>query len=418
MTTVPPPQRRVNLLFYMHFLPSRRSLIIAGFGLLIGLGQAWPAPFVPADEAFVLETLPYRATDPVQRELRALRAALAANPRDPDRAVALARRYFDLALAEGDPRYIGYAEAALRALPETDAAPVDLLIVRAQLAQYRHQFARAIALLDRALTTDPADPEALAWSAAVRMVQADYAGAQRDCERLARVASELLGTGCLAHVAAATGKLRSAYERLLATSVRHPAARPTLRLWTSTLLADMAQRLGDARAADSHYRSAIALGETDQYLLAAYAEFLLDQRRPAEAEALLRDWERSDVLLLLRARAFKALGRPEVAAMASTLQTRYAASAQRGERLHAQDEARFRLDFLGDARGALTLAAQNWSEQREAADARILMEAALAARDPLGAQPALDWLAASAYEDPHLARLAAQLRSMTRRSAR
>jgi Tfp pilus assembly protein PilF len=402
----------------MHFLYFRQLMVLAGLGLLTGPGLAWPAPFVPADDAVVLEKLPYRAADPAQRELRALRAALAGNPRDPERAIALARRYFDLALGQGDPRYIGYAEAALRALPETDAPSIDLLIVRAQLAQYRHQFVRANALLEQALSAEPEDPEALAWSAAVRMVQADYAGAQRYCERLARVASELLGTGCLAHVAAATGKLRTAYGRLLAASTRHPAARPTLKLWTYTLLADMAQRLGDAGAADSHYRSAIALGETDQYLLAAYAEFLLDERRPAEAEALLRDWERSDVLLLLQARALKALGRPEVSALASKLQARYAADAQRGERLHAQDEARFRLEFLADAKGALTLAAQNWSEQREAADARILMEAALAAKEPQLAQPALDWLAASGYEDLRLARLAAQLRSMTRASAR
>jgi hypothetical protein len=292
-----------------------------------------------------------------------------------------------------------------------------LLIVRAQLAQYRHQFARAIALLEQALSAEPEDPEALAWSAAIRMVQADYAGAQRDCERLARVASELLGTGCLAHVAAATGKLRTAYVRLLAASARHPAARTTLKLWTYTLLADMAQRLGDAGAADSHYRAAIALGETDQYLLAATAEFLLDERRPAEAEALLRNWERSDVLLLLRARALKALGRPEVSVLAGKLQARYAADAQRGERLHAQDEARFRLEFLADARGALAIAAQNWSGQREAADARILMEAALAAREPRLAQPVLEWLAASGYEDFRLARLAAQLQSMSRAAA-
>lgn len=387
-------------------------MLAAGFGLLTGPGPAWPTPFVPADDAEVLERLPYRAADPAQRELRALRAALAGNPRDPDRALALARRYFDLALAQGDPRYIGYAEAALRALPETDALPVDLLIVRAQLAQYRHQFARAIALLEQALSGQPEDPEALAWSAAVRMVQADYAGAQRYCERLARVASELLGTGCLAHVAAATGKLRSAYALLLAASARHPGARATLKLWSYTLLADMAQRLDDAGAADSHYRAAIALGETDQYLLAAYAEFLLDERRPAEAEALLRHWERSDVLLLLRARALKALGRPEAAVLAGKLEARYAADAQRGERLHAQDEARFRLEFLADAKGALAIAAQNWTDQREAADARILMEAALAAGEPQVAQPALDWLAASGYEDPRLARLAAQLRSM------
>ncbi len=397
----------------------RRSVAAAGLSLLAWASASWTAPYVPADDAAVLESLPFRASDPAQRELRALRAALAASPGNADRAIALARRYFDLAQSEGDPRYVGYAEAALRDLPETGAAAAELFVIRAQLAQYRHQFARALTLLDQALSAQPEDPEALAWGAAIRMVQADYAGAQRYCERLARVASELLGTGCLAHVAAATGKLRSAYERLLAACARHPAARLTLRLWTYTLLAEMAQRLGKAGAADAHYRAAIALGATDQYLLAAYAEFLIDEQRPAEAEALLRDWERSDVLLLLRARALRALARPEAAALAGKLQGRYAADAQRGERLHAQDEARFRLEFLADAKGAAALAAQNWAaEQREAADARVLMDAALAAGEPQLAQPVLGWLAASGYEDIRLARLAAQLQSMSRAAAR
>lgn len=399
------------MLFYMNL--SRFLLLAAALapGFLGAIGPVWPAPRVPESDAVVIERLPYRAADPIQRELRELRSALAGNPRDPERAIALARRYFELALSEGDPRYIGYGEAALVAFSDADGSPVELLIVRAQLAQYRHEFARAIALLERALAAQPGDPEALAWSAAVRMVQADYAGAQQDCERLAKVASELLGIGCLAHVAAATGKLRESYERLNAASARHPGVRQSLRLWVYTLLADMAQRLGDARAAESHYRSAIALGETDQYLLAAYAEFLLDERRPAEAHAMLRDWDRSDVLLLLRARASRALGNSESSALAKTLQARYQAAALRGERLHAQDEARFRLEFLADAKGALALAVQNWKEQHEAADARILMEAALAANEPHAAGPVLEWLRSNRFEDVRLSRLAAKFQA-------
>ena len=387
-------------------------VVLAAAGLLAPAPSAWTAPRIPASDDVVLERLPARPGDPAQRELRKLRAALAENPRDPARAIALARRHFELAQAEGDPRHIGYGEAALRGVDETAATLAELLVVRAQLAQYLHDFARALALLERALAIEPDDPEALAWRAAVRMVQAEYAGARRDCERLAQVASELLGTGCRAHVAAATGSLRAAYAQLLETLEQHPAARQSLRQWVRILLADLAQRLGDARAADAHYRAAFALGEPDQYLLAAYAEFLLDERRPAEAAALLRGWERSDTLLLLIVRAARTLGSADTPRLASILQARYAEAAQRGTRLHAQDEARFRLEFLGDAVGALEIAAQNWTEQREGADARILLEAALAARAPQAARPVLDWLAASHYEDLRLARLAAELEAL------
>jgi tetratricopeptide (TPR) repeat protein len=247
----------------------------AGMGLS---AAARSAPRIPNGDAAVLETLPGRPGDPAQRELRRLRADLAANPGDPVRAIALARHHFAIAQASGDPRHIGYAEAALSGIAEDGATRTELFIVRAQLAQYLHDFPKALALLERALASEPEDPEALAWKIAVHMVQSDYAAARRACERLARVVSELLGAGCGAQVAAATGALKPAYARLQRTLAGHPQARPSLRQWVSVLLADMAQRLGDARAADAHYRAAFAADAPDQYLLAAYAEFLIDER--------------------------------------------------------------------------------------------------------------------------------------------
>ena len=372
------------------------------------------APKVPDNDSIVLERLPSRPTDPNQRELRRLRKASVANPLDPGAAVALARRNFDLALSEGDPRYIGHAEAALRPWKDASRATVDVLIVMAQLAQYRHEFARATEYLDRALAIDPEDPEALAWRAAIHMVQAEYPAAREDCARLAQIASELLAAGCEAHVDATTGATQAAYTRLLATLKRHPDSRPTLKLWTLTLLADMAHRSGDDIAAEAHYRAALDLGLTDQYLLAAYAEYLLDRGRAGQVVALLQPWERSDGLLLLLARAERVLGRPEAARHARTLQARYEASARRGERLHVQDEARFRLEFLHDAGGALALAVENWSHQKEPRDGQLLLEAALAARQPSAAQPVLAWLAASGFEDPRLIRLAADVAGLRR----
>ena len=88
---------------------------------------AGAAPFVPADDAQVLERLPVRAGDPVARELRALRAVLAGDPNSQSAALDLAWRYFELAMSEGDPRYIGYAEAALRPWWTLPAPPAPVL---------------------------------------------------------------------------------------------------------------------------------------------------------------------------------------------------------------------------------------------------------------------------------------------------
>ena len=58
-----------------------------------------------------------RPGDSTARELTSLRAAVtrAAKeaPGDPLPAAQLAERYFDLAIARGDPRYVGYADAVM-----------------------------------------------------------------------------------------------------------------------------------------------------------------------------------------------------------------------------------------------------------------------------------------------------------------
>jgi hypothetical protein len=392
---------------------SLRALQLACAGLyLIGLCVS-AAPYLPANDAQVLERLPIRPADPVARRLRSLRADLQAHPNDPSLAEELARSYFDLAMAEGDPRYIGYAEAALRPW-NAGTIPPRLRVIRGLLSQYKHNFAGALKDLATAVDADPSDVEAHAWRAAIFMVQANYAGARTECTALAPQASELFSTGCFAYVDASTGKTREAYERLSGALRRHPEASAGLKLWNHTRLAEMSRRLGDPAAAEKHFREALALGVTDNFLLAAYADFLLEQNRPGEVVALLKDWARSDTLLLRLALAESILKIPTAAQRIQALDDRFAEAALRGEQLHLQEEARFHLYLKNDAVGALRLAAENWKAQREPRDAAVLLEAGLAAKDRAGAQPALDWLAQSGFEDPAMRREAAAVGALPR----
>jgi Tfp pilus assembly protein PilF len=389
------------------------SRLLPLLGVLLA-ATAVAAPHAPGDDATVLERLPSRPGDPVAAELRALRSAAAAAPGDASAAARLARRYFDLALAHGDARYIGYAEAALRAWQGGAEPPVEVLVVQGLLRQYRHDFDGALALLARAAARDPGSVAARSWSAAIHMVRADYARARRECEALEPIASELLAAGCAAYVDATTGRARAAYQRLSALLERDPEASAGLRLWAQTRLAEAAWRFGDAPAAERHFRAALALGLEDNFLLAAYADFLLEHGRDAEVPPLLRGRARSDTLLLRLALAAQALGLAEAQQHIKALGERFAAAALRGERLHMGEEARYLLHLRGDARGALALAAENWKAQREPRDAAILLEAALAARDPQAAAPALEWLEASGFEHDRLRRVGAQLKALAR----
>src|ERR1700745_2363959 len=74
------------------------------------------APFIPESESQVLEHLPFAANDPVMRELSALRGQLNKDPENLPLALHVARRYLELGRLTGDPRYAGYAQAALHSL--------------------------------------------------------------------------------------------------------------------------------------------------------------------------------------------------------------------------------------------------------------------------------------------------------------
>ena len=161
---------------------------------------AWCAPFTPADDAQVLERLPARAADPRQRELRELREQLRADPNDVATAVGLARRYYEASAAEGDPRYVGYAQAALAPWWERPDPPVGVRVLRAILRQFGHEFEPALADLAAAVQQEPGNGEAWSWQVAIHLVQANYPQARTACERLAALAPPLIGSACRAQL--------------------------------------------------------------------------------------------------------------------------------------------------------------------------------------------------------------------------
>ena len=383
--------------------------------LLWACAPATAAPFTPSSDAQVLATVPARASNPAARELAALRQAWRQQPNDLATALRLAGRSFAQVGVEGDPRYIGQAQAVLQPWWTLPAPPVAVRVLRAQLLQFDHHFDAALADLDAALAAQPDNGTAWSWRTAILMVQADYGRARQSCERLAPLATPLIGAACLAQVDAVTGHAAAAADRLRAALHANPQADAAERLWSLTRLAENEERRGAYPQAEAAFRAGLALGLSDVYLQAAYADFLLDRGRPAEVLTLLADGARADVLLLRLALAAQAAGTRDATRWRDALAARFDAARQRGDTSHRKEESRFVLALkrgTGDTARALLLAQQNFAEQREPADARILLEAALAARQPAAARPALDWMAANRVESVVLHSLAAKLRAL------
>lgn len=378
---------------------------IGFFVLCLIAGTAVAAPYVPTNGAQVIERLPSR-NDPAQQELQQLRKQLNASPDNLQIATTLARRYIEQGRSAGDPRYFGYAQAALSPWWTQAAPPNAVRILRATLRQSQHQFPQALQDLDAVLASDPNNAQAWLTRATILQVQGDYAQAQKDCARLSGAAPELVVATCAAGAASLNGQARQSYTLLVNTLAQSENASPGIKVWALTLLAEIAHRLSDHSAAEAHFKRALALDAMDQYLLGAYADFLLDQGKSTQVLALLKNNLRPDGLLLRYALALKQLGLVATEEI-NTLHSRFMAAKLRGDEAHEREQARFELHLLNKPHAATQTAQENWQVQKEPADARILLEAAIASKDRAAAEPVLRWLKEKNLEDRKLEALAA-----------
>lgn len=381
----------------------RRGKISPALFLILGVTMPLSAaPFLPDTDAQVLEQLPVKNTA-VDRELGLLKTSLKQNPEDLQTAIAAARRYVEIGRRESDPRYSGYAQAALAPWWNRADAPVEVRVLRATLAQSSHQFDAALAELNSVLRQDKTHPQAWLTRASILQVQGRFAEAKQACQVVARIASPLVAQVCSTGVANVNGEALPSYQRLLHDYARYGEAEPDLRSWVLTQLAEMAARLGKSDAAETQFRAALKSDPDDSYLLAAYADYLLDQKRYAEVSRLLQDKIRADGLLLRYAEALKRTGHAQAKQYADKLQQRFASAALRGDRTHQREQARFTLHLLNDAPSALQLALENWRVQKEPADLRVLLEAAVAASDTAAISLANEWIKQSGLQDVALA---------------
>lgn len=361
---------------------------------------AQAAPYIPASGQQVLERLP-GGLQPAQRELARLRAELTTNPNDLSRATGLARRYIEQARRDGDPRYLGYAQAALA--PWWNAArakaPPDVLVLRATLNQSTHSFEAALADLDEVVRRDAGNAQAWLTRATIQLVIGDYPGARTSCARLYGKTPDLVVQTCLASVGSVSGTAGASYERLRRVLAARPDSPAPLRAWTATLLGEMAERLGKHAAAEAHFREALAADPQDSYLLAAYADFLLERGRAKDVLPLLAERTQADALLLRYAIALNAAGSPEALRYTAALRARFEAARRRGDVVHRREEARFALALDGNPAGAVRLAKLNWAVQKEPADLRILAQAASGSGDAEAARLVRDWVRRHALED-------------------
>lgn len=369
-------------------------------------------PYIPASDDEVLLALPAELLA-IRSEVAKLREQLSSDKQNASLAADVAGRYIKIGNREGNPRYFGYAQAAIAPWWDDPFAPPAILSIRAKLKEKDHRYNEALKDIDKIVEQQPGNAQAWVERINLLRVQGKYAEAWEACDRLESVAGADQAQLFRIPIMAVTGQADQAaqeLERLVAVAQRES---PAVAQWANILQADIARMLGDTAAAEACFKRGLSSQPGNTYLLRRYADLLLDQSRPEEALQLLRDHVRDNGVLLRAAIAAQHLGNDELARdFQQQLERRFDEIRLRGNEPHGRFEARYLLELQRKPKEALAVALANWNKQKEYRDTRNVLEAAVAARDPDGAKPVLEFLAKHGTQDADFVRLIAKLEAL------
>lgn len=339
-----------------------RISMAAAVWLLLGTpcGAALPTMERPAADQWVLQ-LPARLPD------------------DPAQAL-------QQVLRSGDARALGLIEARLQA-DEGDQA----LLLRAYIAQHQHDYAQALALLDRLLLRRPRDAVARHVRVDVWLAQGEIRRAATECAALALGLDGLRGTLCTAALAARRGQT-SAAQSVLRPLLDDSTLAAPLQRYAWCLAGDVALQAGDLVGAESAWEGALARDPADPGARLRLLRLWRAQGRLERIDSLLVDMPESDAVLMERAWLARARGQMQQAqAIAARLEARFQEAEWAGSGLELADWARWRAEWQRDLNGALALAKRNFETQRSESDERLLRDLAEVLDDRVALSALNDW---------------------------
>lgn len=368
---------------------------------------------VPADRVVMLSL----ADGQPRGDRQALRDALKnwrASPQNSERATNAAKLAFLTAIDEGDPRWLGNAKAIL-APWWSDANPAaETLYVRALVRQGLHDFDGALADLGAAIANDDSRPEFRAWRFAIRLVSADMASAQQECDGLGQRFGQAEKMGCTAVLLYRRGNPTQAIQQLDALA-RHPDYQGRFaKEWLAFHRGEARRISGDLRGAQDIWSRYLKTERQPHVIRLALIELLNQRKDYAAALRLNAQTPRSDALLVQAIISAQAVEPQRVPVLRDEFAARLAQQQRRDDFVNERPVIAYLLHVAGDPTAALQMAQEAWTTQREPADAVLFAQAALASKTPERASALIDWQRDTGYRAIDLDPLIDQLRDARR----
>lgn len=363
--------------------------------LILSLGFAssalvYAAPFIPANGQQILETLPTDSPPALFTSAKDFSASTASL--SPEQTSQLLER----AYLQGDPRALGQARAQL---DQSEDQSVETLMLRARALQSDHKFDEAKAMLERILSLDPSNPDALLTLSSLMVVQGQFDQAMSYCNKLTDSSLRVYQLACVAQIQSMTGELESAKQTLNGLASLASNLDPSTARWIYLMQADVALRTQDTALTEQVF--SVMDSQTVPALMAR-ADWLLAQGKYKEVRELLADHTDKDSLLLKLIDAQSNLGDPEADKNLALMKERIEVWQIRQENAHIREQANYAL-LANKPDLALKLARENWENQRETADIVIYAAAASKAKSQADIQKLQQFMTETGFEYPILA---------------
>ena len=303
----------------------------------------------------------------------------------------IAQEYAQQGRRLGDSQSIRLAMGLLEPLRMRTNLNADGLLTLAGLKSYEHDFSKALTLLDRAALKDGYRDEALLRKISILITVGRFEEARQTLAGNPSLLGKSCGTTLLMLLSSMTGKLEASYSLLARQAQTGRGYSEQEAIWTYGILAEMAERLERVSDAEGFYRKGLEAG-TDIYLSNAWLDFLIGQKRLDEAKRFAGASPLRERLLLRK-----------VVAAPTTEEIERVRSGFSGSSAHQRELALFLLAVEVDPAGALQAALANWAVQKEPIDARLVLESAAAAGNPVAAEPVFTWIRNNHFEDVRIA---------------
>jgi tetratricopeptide (TPR) repeat protein len=292
---------------------------------------------------------------------------------------------------------MGRAEALLAPLASRANADAAVRRLYADTLQYRHEFSRAIRILDQLIREQPRDADSRLRRASLHLTRGDFANARSDCAWVASLdgAASAAGFACLSEVLAGTGQLASA-SAMLEVMDKSPGTLPDdARAYFLSAQAALEDRAGRHERAVAIYGEALSLAPGDDSIRSAMADVIAQQGDFVRARSIVAV-ENPSLTLLVREAAWSAGHGRE--ALMRRAQEWLELEAARGDAGHAREAAILAL-ASSDAGAALAAARRNFELQRELADVRVLASAGMLAQDAGALRTLRAWIGDTGFAD-------------------